>query len=135
MMVVDSFLDRLTGKDEDPSIREAVLDALPQMAEEGDGRVVKAVLARLTDEAWYVRVAALHALPKLVDKGDGGVITAVLARLTDDDWGVRMAALRVLPQLVEKGNANEGVIKAVWDRLTDCWLLRHRTLTPWSLVH
>ena len=69
----------LEDADSTPLVRKAAVDALLNIAEEGNASVIAALSARLEDEDKDVREAALNALPKIAVKGDAGAMEAVCA--------------------------------------------------------
>ena len=57
------------------------LDALANIADEGNAEAIAAVAARLEDACADVRKAAADALANIADKGNAEAIAAVVARL------------------------------------------------------
>jgi hypothetical protein len=112
LLIRRSFTDQ-----EDPSIREALVSAIPLVANRGDLTAISTLIAHSRDSSCWVRTIAVAGLRQLTSDGDVAVLAAMLERTTDDSWQVRDMAAEVLGQLARDQHraAALAALAALWD--------------------
>lgn len=105
-------------EDSSSCVRDAAVQALWHVADQGDERAVSELVSRLECEDVHIKASVIDALARVSATGDERVIGELLVCLEDASELVRVRSLQALAQVSYKGNKE--VIRALSGRLDDC---------------
>merc|ERR1712079_415738 len=97
------------------------MEALAELADQGDGEAVQALATRLGEDDADLRRLAIFVLPRIAAPGDVGATGLVVAALEDCSGRVRREAAVALGNMVGHGDrvAVESLHCSLRDRLMD----------------
>lgn len=100
-------------REEDSTIREALVAAVVLTSEEGNAAVIAALVTFSKDFSCWVRLGAAAGLGQLAEgRADGAVLSALAACAADESWQVREAAATSLGRLTW-GDRRSAALRAV----------------------